>query len=153
MTVIVAVYVTVQYMLIVGRISMSSNANVFFQGVMGGIFCIDFSLVCLHFFQKWCNITNRFLQFLGDAAYGVYLIHFIFTVTFTAAFVEAYNAIYNQEVIRFIFSTVSWSQLNGPANGAIQLFGGFVITTIVVQVVVWPLAYGLKQIPGVKECI
>lgn len=153
MTATVAVYVSVWYMMVVGRIAMTSTGMTFLWGFLGGIFCLDFSLVCLHFFHRWCNRTCRIGKMMGEAAYTVYLIHYIFTVVATAAFIKVYNSIYDEEVIVFVGSTISWSQLRGPADGAIQLFGGFVVCTIIVQTVVWPLAYGIKQIPGVKQVL
>ena len=82
----------------------------------------------------------------------MYLIHYIFTVVATAIFIKVYNSIYDEQVIAFYESTISWSVLRG-SDGAIQLFGGFVVCTILVQAVVWPVAHGLKQVPGIKQVI
>lgn len=153
MTVVVAAYITVEYMRYAGRITMKENANAFYSGILSGIFCLDFSLVCLHFFHTFCNKTSRLGKMMGQAAYTVYLIHYIFTVVAMAVFIKVYNSIYDEQVIYFVGSTISFSVLRGPADGAIQLFGGFVVCTILVQAIVWPLAYGIKQIPGVKQVL
>lgn len=153
MTVIVAVFVTISYMLTIGRMTMTSNGITFITGLFGGIFCLDFSLVCLHYFQCRYNKASRLGKMMGEAAYTVYLIHYIFTVIATVAFIKAYNSIYDEQVIYFVGSTFSSSPLRGPAGGAIHLFSGFIVCTILVQAVVWPVAYGVKQIPGVKQVL
>jgi hypothetical protein len=70
-------------------------------------------------------------KMLGEvASYGVYLIHYIFTVVGMALSINMYNHIYDNGIILFYAeTTISFSVLQDLADGAIQLIGGFVMCT------------------------
>jgi hypothetical protein len=74
----------------------------------------------------------------------------VFTVVGTGLFIKVYNHIYDKGVISFYAeTTISCSALWGQADGAIQLFGGFVMCTILIQAIVWPV----KKVSGIKQVL
>ena len=51
--------------------------NVWGSGAGMGVYTVTFSLTVLHFFATFMNYRNTVLDFLSQAAYGVYILHFV----------------------------------------------------------------------------
>jgi len=128
--------------------------NLFLWGTLlwlaTGMFCVDMSLVVLNFFQRSCSSRfGKFGTFLTRAAYTVYVIHPLVVTAVTASFVRAYNAAYGEGTIQFEAGwTVSDSELRGPGHGSLHLFVGWLVVLVVSQLLVWPLAYSVRSLPG-----
>lgn len=125
-----------------------------------GIYCVDVSLMLLLVFRRF---LDRPMKHISEAAFGVYLIHPLIVTGFTAVFVTVYNSMY-EDAIQFgidcdtgkpddDFAHVSCSELQGPGEGSVDLLIGFVLVFTATQLVVWPLAWILRRLPGLRHIL
>jgi glucan biosynthesis protein C len=123
--------------------------------LIAGMYCIDVSLVILGFFQAHADVRTRLLKALAEAAYTVYIIHALVITSLTAAFVAVYNKLYDENPIEFEDddSETSETKLGGPGDGSLHLFVGWIVVFVVTQLVVWPLSWWLRRLPGFKEVL
>jgi hypothetical protein len=115
-----------------------------------GVGCMAIMVTMVDFFQTWCNFQNTATKFLSSAAYAVYLIHPWVVVLCTRCFVYILEVADTD--VRVYFekgSTQSHSCLGSDAN----VWMGAIVTSAVIQVLVWPLAAGVRQLPGLKEVL
>ena len=49
--------------------------NLLIYVLLGGMYCLDMSLLVLLTFQRWANVETRATRFLARGAFGVYLLH------------------------------------------------------------------------------
>ncbi|CAB9517847.1 acyltransferase 3 [Seminavis robusta] len=122
--------------------------------LVAGVYCIDMSLVLLDFFQINVNYRNAFIGALADAAYGVYILHPLVITGATAAFLKIYNNLHQDNPLQFEDeSVVSKTQLQGPGDGSLHLLAGFLILSVVCNLVCWPLAWWIRQLPGFRRSL
>jgi glucan biosynthesis protein C len=126
--------------------------------LVAGVFCVDMCIVTLQFFQQYANFTTRFTRFLSDAAYTVYLIHPLVVTAATACFIQVYNHLYDNVIVfgngeRDRFMPVSTSKLEGPGDGTLHLFFGWLGVLVVSQLIVWPLAWYLRRLPYLNQVL
>lgn len=129
--------------------------------MISGVFCLDMSMVVLHFFYQFGNSLNWFGTFLSRSAYGVYLIHPIIITGLTSIFVKVYNYINGYNVIEFAvieftndpYTNYSESALLGPDNGSVHLCIGFIIVLVATHLICWPLAWILTKLPGLRNIL
>ena len=115
--------------------------------IVAGLLCVDLSIGILDLFQTYADYTNSVLKFLSDAAYTVYIIHPIVVMAATHLFVKVYEWT-NQSKIQFVEdATYSEDVLVGPDNGSLWIFGGWISTVVLSQLIVWPLGWAIKQLP------
>jgi peptidoglycan/LPS O-acetylase OafA/YrhL len=121
--------------------------------VMAGVYCVDACLATIDIFQVNMNFENKVSRFMSDSAYTVYLTHVVFVVAFTAVFVNLYES-WSDTTLQFYpvpgGFTFSPSPLKGGKDGATALGLGFLFTCIVVHATVWPAAWLIRQLPGLK---
>lgn len=118
---------------------------------VAGLFCVDMSLMLLELFQSYADFSTPITRLFSDAAYTVYLIHPIVVTGLTTIFVAIYRAGNFGSEIEFddgFFYTASSTRLVGPDNGGGTLLLGWVTVNILSHLLVWPLAWQLKQLPG-----
>lgn len=121
-----------------------------------GLFCLDMSLVVLELFQSYADFSTPTTRYFSEAAYTVYLIHPVVVTGFTAVFLVAYRAWNVESKIEFdggYFATASSSKFVGPDNGGGTLALGFVIVNILSHLLLWPIAWQLKQLPGLQHIL
>jgi glucan biosynthesis protein C len=118
--------------------------------LVAGVFCVDMCIATLQFFQQYANTTTR----LSEAAYTVYLIHPLVITGVTAAFVEVYNHLYDKAIV---FGDddgpISTSQLEGPGEGSLHLFVGWLVVSVVSHLICWPLAWYLRRLPYLNQVL
>ena len=96
--------------------------------LLAGMFCLDMSLLVLLVFQRWGNVETRATRFLARGAFGVYLLHPLVVTAATRVYLQ-----------------LAGDGVNYPV--------GFGVVAVVSLVVVWPLAYSLAQLPGLKTIL
>jgi peptidoglycan/LPS O-acetylase OafA/YrhL len=79
-------------------------------------------------FQRWANVETRATRFLARAAFGVYLLHPLVVTAATR-----------------VYLLIAGKDVNYPV--------GFGFTAAVSLLVVWPLAYSLAQLPGLRAVL
>jgi glucan biosynthesis protein C len=118
--------------------------------LVAGIFCLDMSLAILQLFQQLFNFRTPTSRFLADSAYTVYLIHPLVVTSVTSGYIWVYNSFYPDSIIFIGPVPVSTSQLEGQLDGSAHLAIGWVAVNILSHAIVWPLAWGLLQLPGLR---
>ena len=96
--------------------------------LLAGMFCLDMSLLVLLTFQRWANVETRATRFLARGAFGVYLLHPLVVTAATRVYLK-----------------LAGDGVNYPL--------GFGFTAVVSLLVVWPLAYSLAQLPGLRAVL
>ena len=96
--------------------------------MLGGMYCLDMSLLVLLTFQRWANVHTRATRFLARGAFGVYLLHPLVVTGAT----------------RF-YLYLAGDDVNYPV--------GFAFVAVLSLAVVWPLAYSVAQLPGLKTIL
>eukprot|EP01083_Nonionella_stella_P068275 181182_1 len=132
-----------------------SLSNVFlylsigFGFVFGGICCITFSVAMLEFAASYGNFANTFSTFLSKNAYTVYLIHPLVLVPATWTFTKLLKLFNGTEIIFCKDSVVSKTHFGGDY----LVWVGFFYTICVTMLIVWPLAWCIRRIPGLDKII
>ena len=96
--------------------------------LLAGMFCLDMSLLTLLVFQRWGNVETRATRFLARGAFGVYLLHPLVVTAATRVYLK-----------------LAGDGVNYPV--------GFGVVAVVSLLVVWPLAYSLAQLPGLRAVL
>ena len=96
--------------------------------LLAGMFCLDMSLLVLLTFQQWANVETRATRFLARGAFGVYLLHPLVVTAATR-----------------VYLLLAGKDVNYPV--------GFGFVAVVSLLVVWPLAYSLAQLPGLRAVL
>ena len=96
--------------------------------LLAGMFCLDMSLLTLLVFQRRGNVETRATRFLARGAFGVYLLHPLVVTAATRVYLH-----------------LAGDGVNYPV--------GFGIVAVVSLAVVWPLAYSLAQLPGLRAVL
>ena len=96
--------------------------------LLAGMFCLDMSLLTLLVFQRWGNVETRATRFLARGAFGVYLLHPLVVTAATRVYLQ-----------------LAGDGVNYPV--------GFGVVAVVSLLVVWPLAYSLAQLPGLRAVL
>jgi hypothetical protein len=121
-----------------------------------GAGCMVIMVSIVHWFQTRANFQNGHTKFFSSAACAVYIIHPVVVVTFTRLFVVVIEAldgdvrVYFQEN-EYPEETQSFSSscLGGDAN----LWVGAVVTITMIQLVVWPLGWAMRRLPGIRQVL
>lgn len=119
-----------------------------------GFYCIVLSFGMFSFFQKRCNYSNRCTKFFSDAAYTVYLIHPWIIVPITWSYVILLKKIGNVDVIFPLAGSNSSTTTSSTdlGNDGLLWFG-WVYTSICSLLLVWPLSWSLRQLPGLNKIL
>jgi len=100
--------------------------------VIAGMFCLDMSLLVLLVFQKWCNSETSLTRYLARGAYGVYLTHPLVVVPTTMLYAKMFDSSESNEYYYPL---------------------GFVLVTLVSNLINWPLAHFLAQLPYLQKIL
>lgn len=127
--------------------------------LVGGAYCVDTIVVILDLFQTYANHRpgdgSWITKAMTEAAYGVYLLHPLVVTSLTIVFVQAYNSLYGSTYPIYFEpdKTYSFSPLAGPDEGGLVLGVGWLLVNILSQLILWPLCWYLKQLPGLRSII
>lgn len=116
---------------------------------LAGLFCLDMSLLVLVSFQKYLNGENSVSEFFARAAYGVYLIHPIVVTGMTALYICICNKLEVDNVNPIAFG----SENNDGLPAANIMIAGWASVNLASHAIVWPLSYGLTQLPALKNIL
>lgn len=133
--------------------STFSNGILFF--LVAGVLCLDMSVAVLQLFQRHINFQTPTSRFLADSAYTVYLVHPTVITGATSVYIWVYNSLCDGSITfkEGRATAVSESHLEGPYDGGFHLFFGWLVVMVVSHAIVWPLAWGLRQLPGLREVL
>lgn len=129
--------------------STYSTLSVSVFSVCMGPPCVIISLCFLAFFKNYFDYTTARTKFFSEAAYAVYLIHPWIVVTLTWSYVLLLKAVWDIEVV---FPQGQSSSATNLGNAGLLLLG-WVYTAVLGQLIVWPLAWGVKKLPGFNQIL
>eukprot|EP01083_Nonionella_stella_P068276 181184_1 len=132
-----------------GSVTINNVYLMVFGFVFGGICCTTFSIVLLNFAASRVNFANTFITFLSTNAYTVYLIHPLVLVPATWTFTQLLKLFNGTEIIFCEDSTASKTHFGGDY----LVWVGFFYTICVTMLIVWPLAWCIRRIPGLDKII
>jgi len=130
-------------------VAYTLTSNVLFFGAFFGIFTVAFSLALLHFSSVFFNFTGPRCDFFSQAAYGVYVSHFVFIGPIQYAWISIMRAA--GETMQFSYCSLfvyDTSALSGS-----QLCVGFFFVAGVLNLILWPLAYAVRKLPGFSRVL
>jgi len=138
------------------RLYYSQMSNVFLKG----LFTVVITFVELDFFRQNFQTIGRFMRFLADASYAVYLIH-PYVITLVAwAFVEIVKAsgvdVIKADLVQVGLAKSSYAPVYAfvmQDEGEGLLWACFAFCLVLTVVAVWPLAEGLRRLPGFREVL
>ena len=116
---------------------------------LAGLFCLDISLLVLVTFQNFLNRENSLTKLFARAAYGVYLFHPVVVTGMTALYICICNKLGVDNVDPFAFGSENYDGL--PAETT--MITGWALVNMASHAVVWPLSYGLTQLPVLKNIL
>lgn len=118
-----------------------------------GMFCVSMSLVLLDLFHRYLNNGSILASCLSDAAYTVYLIHPWVVVPISWSFTLLVRGFSSQPSVTFwdreLFKVVDVIQCSGEW----MIWLGAAYTSVLSLLIVWPLAWFIKQLPLVRDVL
>ena len=120
-------------------------------GLFYNLFGLAFTVVLLHDAPKYLNFTNPFTRFMARSAYTAYIIHLWFVTLAAISFAFILGA--TTEI-----PAVGWLGGGSLAVKAEEVAAWMpwvaaLYVSVVVTVVVWPLAYALAVMPGLRTML
>ena len=125
-----------------------------------GLFTVVITFVELDFFRHWFQNIGRFMRFLADASYAVFLIH-PYVLAFVAwGYVEMVRAL-GVEVVKGDLAAVGLAKSSyAPvyafvmeSEGEGLLWGCFGFTFFWTIILVWPISEGVRRLPGFRQVL
>jgi len=115
--------------------------------VVSGIGTIFISLGLIQLCAQYLNFTNKYWSFFASTAYPVYWIHPLVLIPISYTFVPILQSIGGPELI---FCDNETSSATNFGSNARVWFGWFYVN-IITQLIVWPLGYCIKKLPGFNK--
>jgi len=116
------------------------------------------SFVMMDFFRRHLNFQGRTQKFFSDAAYTVYIIHPFVVTLIVWSYVVIVDAC-GANAMRDMGSTDGlgvdvpvWFVIESDAGEGLLWLGWF-YTWVMSNLIVWPLSYGLKQLPVLRDVL
>ena len=119
---------------------------------VAGTYCLDMCLAVLESFQTYFDFRTPRSLFLSKAVHMVHLIHPVVVVGCTSVFVAVYN-ITAEQPIKFNFAGEGRIALLGPDNGGAILAVGWLAVNVLSHASVWPLAWSVHELPGLRPIL
>jgi len=125
-----------------------------------GLFTVVITFVELDFFRHWFQNIGRFMRFLADASYAVFLIH-PYVLAFVAwGYVEMVRAL-GVEVVKADLAGIGLAKSSyAPiyafvieSEGEGLLWGCFGFTFFWTIILVWPISEGVRRLPGCRQVL
>ena len=121
--------------------------SVALQAVVFGSVVVVIPYAMVSLCQRRCNAPpGRCGNFFSTTAFAVYFLHPLVLNLVTWSWVAVANTA-NPGMVRF----VNQSLISTSEMPLAWVWGGFLYTACLVQLIVWPLAYAMKQLPGMRD--
>jgi len=124
-----------------------------FKGVMP----MAIILAELFVFQRFLNFSGKLSKFLADAAYTVYLIHPLVVIPMCFAFCKMMEAsgvgVYGATTPSMYGVVPPFTFVIATENQEAVAWGGWLFTTALAELVVWPLAWCIAKAPLLRRVL
>lgn len=120
-------------------------------GLFYNLFGLAFTVVLLHDAPKYLNFTNPFTRFMARSAYTAYIIHLWFVKLAVISFGFILGA--TTEIPAVGWLGVGSLAVKAEEVAAWMPWVAALYVSVVVSVVVWPVAYALAVMPGLRTML
>eukprot|EP01084_Bolivina_argentea_P107414 192041_1 len=117
--------------------------------VFGGVSGMIIMVGMLQFAQTYCNATNAFTKFLSQSAYTVYLIHPFIITPIIWSYQELMHFWKGTDFMFCHNESLSKTHLENDA----LVWLGWIYTVVLSLIIVWPLAWGMRRLPGLNQIL
>ena len=117
--------------------------------IFAGFYCTTVSLTLMHFAQTYWNFSNGVCKFLSSAAYAVYIIHPYVICTVTWSFVKLLEYF---EGITLVFCKDDVMSMTHFGHNYLVWVAWIYVVSLTL-IIVWPLAWCIKQLPGLNRML
>merc|ERR1711937_707954 len=115
----------------------------------GGWCTMMFSLAVTVFFMDFLDKTYFFTDFFAKSMYTAYIIHMPITISLAVASLTALYEATGHMVWLEMESGGEFYYIEDPN----YFFAAFVFVAVVTTIITWPLAYGIRSIPGFSQVL
>merc|ERR1711907_432771 len=110
---------------------------------------VVFSLAVTVFFMDFLDKTYFFTGFFAKSMYTAYIIHMPITISLAVA---SLTALYEAT------GHIEWVEMEGVGEfysieDPNYFFAAFVFVAVMANIITWPLAYGIRSIPGFSQVL
>ena len=109
-----------------------------------GVYCFTITISLFDIFKQVFNTTSSFRKFMSSSAYGAYVLHPFILTPLTYSYACILNATGTATILFEKSSSTSCVGSDG------WLWLGAVYTFVLTVLLVFPLAYTLKKVPGMS---
>merc|ERR1712003_96384 len=126
-------------------------ATMLYNGVTtAGWGTVVFSLAVTVFFMDFFDKTYFFTDFFAKSMYTAYIIHMPIGIPLAAAIPVA---VFEAAGVIVFTQADGLGEFYLIAGGGSYLFAAFIFLVVVAMAITWPLAYGIRSIPGFSQVL
>jgi len=115
-----------------------------------GLMTMTISMNLIQLFSVYGNFSNKISQFFSEAAYGVYILHAAVWPVVSYTYVLLLRA----SGVPVSFSPVTDGQfVSSDDIGTWRVVLGFLYTFFLSSLILWPLAFFLRKLPGLRNVL
>jgi len=115
-----------------------------------GVITMTLSMCITQLFAVYGNFTSKTSQFFSEAAFGVYIIHPLVWPVVSYTYVMLLRAM----DVQLSFSYTTDMQLVSSDDvGTLRLVLGFFYTLSISNLILWPTAFYLRKLPGLRHVL
>merc|ERR1712187_115744 len=141
--------VYMNYSLSDGKFTSASYMMLAIMVGSSGYVGTSLNLAMLDFFSRFFGNTSRLSKLLSTAAYTVYLIHpFVWSLV-----LWSYVKILETMGFTLLFEMVGDTPTNQAPLSAVVLAEGWLYTVLLSLIVLWPLAWCIAKLPGLRKVL
>jgi fucose 4-O-acetylase-like acetyltransferase len=117
--------------------------------LLAGVSCMMVMFAALEIFRQHFNFRNVLTDFMSQASYTVYIIHFWVLTLMTEICIQVLNT---QDGVNIRFEGGKQAS-SSCVGGDSRLWIAFVCTSLATQAVSWPLGWALRRLPGLRRIL
>jgi len=115
-----------------------------------GLITMTLSMCITQLFSVYFNFTSKTSRFFSEAAYGVYIIHPVVWPVVSYTYVMILRAMGVE--LTFSYAT-DMQAVSSDDIGAWRVALGFFYTFCISNLILWPTAFYLRKLPGLREVL
>jgi len=117
---------------------------------LDGLFTMSMSMTVIELFSTYGNVSNKVSKFFSESAYGVYILHPVVWPMISYTYVLLLRA----GGVSISFSVATDGQVVSPDDiGTWRVVLGFLYTLCISNLILWPLAFYLRKLPGLRNVL
>merc|ERR1712232_134386 len=120
------------------------------ESVFYGLMTMAVSINLIQLFSVYVNFSNKTTKFFSEAAYGVYILHAAVWPVVSYSYVLILRA----SGVHLSFArTTDFQVVSSDDIGTWRVVLGFLYTFFISNLILWPLAFYLRKLPGLRTVL